>query len=141
MRGIQSRISSNSYYPFSFINNINSINSNNNNNIELENNICNLYGNNSNKKFCNYNKNERKKLRPFTGRSGDWVCVNCQNLNFAFRVFCNRCNLAKIESDKLQISKIKKIEKYSSSNPDKLSHINNENNEDEKNINEIKQKK
>ena len=141
MRGIQSRISSNSYYPFSFINNINSINSNNNNNIELENNICNLYGNNSNKKFCNYNKNERKKLRPFTGRSGDWVCVNCQNLNFAFRVFCNRCNLAKIESDKLQISKIKKIEKYYSSNPDKLSHINNENNEDEKNINEIKQKK
>ena len=67
MRGIQSRISSNSYYPFSFINNINSINSNNN--IELENNISNLFGNNTNKKFCNYNKNERKKLRPFTVRS------------------------------------------------------------------------
>ncbi len=24
-------------------------------------------------------------------RQGDWVCVNCQNLNYSFRKKCNRC--------------------------------------------------
>jgi len=34
-------------------------------------------------------------------RAGDWVCVKCKNNNFSFRVVCNRCQLSKIESDKL----------------------------------------
>ena len=26
-------------------------------------------------------------------REGDWVCFNCQNLNFSFRKKCNRCKV------------------------------------------------
>jgi hypothetical protein len=26
-------------------------------------------------------------------REGDWVCYNCQNLNFSFRKKCNRCKV------------------------------------------------
>ena len=44
---------------------------------------------------------ERKKHKPFTERAGDWVCYKCKNLNFAFRVMCNRCHLAKNESEKM----------------------------------------
>jgi hypothetical protein len=32
---------------------------------------------------------------------GDWVCIKCKNLNFSFRVVCNRCQLPKAESDKM----------------------------------------
>lgn len=31
------------------------------------------------------------KLKKIQSRKGDWVCTNCKNLNFAFRIFCNRC--------------------------------------------------
>ena len=50
----------------------------------------------------NNNPNERKKHnRPFTERAGDWVCYKCKNLNFAFRLMCNRCHLPKNESEKM----------------------------------------
>ena len=29
--------------------------------------------------------------RPDSGRNGDWVCLLCNNLNFAFRKNCNKC--------------------------------------------------
>ena len=45
-------------------------------------------------KYC-YNKTYKKKGKMFTEREGDWVCHNCKNLNFAFRVECNRCHLQK----------------------------------------------
>ena len=44
--------------------------------------------------FC-YNKLCRKKYKPFVEREGDWICNNCKNLNFAFRLECNRCKLPK----------------------------------------------
>ena len=37
----------------------------------------------------------KKKIKPFIERSGDWFCFNCKNLNFAFRVVCNRCHISK----------------------------------------------
>jgi hypothetical protein len=40
----------------------------------------------------------KKKVKPFIERSGDWFCFNCKNLNFAFRVVCNRCHISKAES-------------------------------------------
>ena len=46
----------------------------------------------SNKSIPNSNKNEKK---PFDKRKGDWVCPDCHNLNFAFRVICNRCQIPK----------------------------------------------
>ena len=45
-------------------------------------------------KYC-YNKLYKRKQKPFTEREGDWICKCCKNLNFAFRVECNRCKLPK----------------------------------------------
>ena len=59
---------------------------------------------NSNKNQKNY-FNKGRKGKPFTERSGDWVCSSCKNLNFAFRIICNRCHLPKIESEKISNEK------------------------------------
>jgi len=42
-----------------------------------------------------------KKKRQFAERQGDWVCMKCKNLNFSFRLVCNRCQLPKNESEVL----------------------------------------
>ena len=42
---------------------------------------------------------EKKRLKIFVEREGDWICSSCRNLNFAFRKVCNRCSLPKGESD------------------------------------------
>lgn len=48
-------------------------------------------------------KSETKKIKkPFIEREGDWVCHQCKNLNFSFRVFCNRCQLSKDENETLK---------------------------------------
>jgi len=39
--------------------------------------------------------------KPFNERPGDWICYNCQNLNFTFRTNCNRCHISKIQNQKL----------------------------------------
>ena len=44
---------------------------------------------------CCYNKIYKRKPKPFAEREGDWICNSCKNLNFAFRVECNRCKLPK----------------------------------------------
>ena len=46
----------------------------------------------SNKSIPSNPKNEKK---PFDKRKGDWLCPECHNLNFAFRVVCNRCQIPK----------------------------------------------
>ena len=43
------------------------------------------------------NKYPKKKQKPFTERTGDWICKICKNLNFAFRQECNRCKLPRKE--------------------------------------------
>ena len=47
------------------------------------------------------NSNDRKNKKPFMERVGDWVCIKCKNLNFSFRVMCNRCQMTKYESERL----------------------------------------
>ena len=71
-----------------------------------------------------YGKYPKKKTRPFTERTGDWICKNCKNLNFAFRNECNRCKMPKkdcveivknqeeAESTNTQNNANKKIFKY-----------------------------
>ena len=46
-------------------------------------------------KIENEQKNGEKKKKPLIERKGDWQCPLCHNLNFAFRVSCNRCKLPK----------------------------------------------
>ena len=63
-------------------------------NEEQENNysLFNINRNNDTKFIPNSSKNEKK---PFDKRKGDWLCPDCHNLNFAFRIVCNRCQLPK----------------------------------------------
>ena len=56
-----------------------------------------LKGNNQEK----YNKDNFKNRKQYIERPGDWICFNCQNMNFTFRTNCNRCNLSRIENQKL----------------------------------------
>ena len=51
----------------------------------------------NNKSF--YNKFQTKKMKTFAERSGDWICNSCKNLNFAFRIVCNRCQKPKPDLD------------------------------------------
>ena len=39
------------------------------------------------------NKNKKKIKR----RKTDWLCLNCENLNYSFRKFCNRCKIERKE--------------------------------------------
>ena len=57
-----------------------------------------LKGNNNQENDIQDICNNRK---PFNERPGDWICYNCQNLNFTFRTNCNRCHISKIQNQKL----------------------------------------
>ena len=46
-------------------------------------------------KLENELKSGERKKKPLIERKGDWQCPLCHNLNFAFRVSCNRCKLPK----------------------------------------------
>ena len=52
---------------------------------------------NLNKKTIQNSKNQGEKKK-FDKRKGDWLCPECHNLNFAFRIVCNRCQLPKPEN-------------------------------------------
>ena len=41
------------------------------------------------------NSSNGKKKNPFCRRPDDWICLRCYNLNFSFRIFCNRCSAPK----------------------------------------------
>jgi len=55
---------------------------------------------------------KKNKRKPFVERVGDWVCVQCKNLNFSFRVVCNRCQLPKSESEKMLESYMSNLMNY-----------------------------
>lgn len=48
----------------------------------------------------NIQQESKKKKKPFVEREGDWTCMKCKNLNFAFRTNCNRCHLNKNDNQK-----------------------------------------
>ena len=45
--------------------------------------------------------NEEKTKLPLEIRDGDWVCLYCNNLNFSFRLKCNRCGLLRKSSSRM----------------------------------------
>ena len=50
--------------------------------------------------YENYTKGKENSIygtgkKIFVRRPNDWVCEKCYNLNFAFRVYCNRCSAPK----------------------------------------------
>lgn len=74
----------------------------------------NLYqgkSNNSKVALPNVNCNQAmfKKPKVFKERAGDWVCFKCNNLNFSFRVICNRCKIDKRDSEKLNQNYLKGV--------------------------------
>jgi len=112
----QKNVSSNSYEKESNLNEINNkITSNNTKDREnspsqlisqadTDNKTDNLNG--------SFNSNEKKNKRPFVERVGDWICSNCGNLNFSFRIMCNRCQISKQESEMLQIQYTEKYNNF-----------------------------
>ena len=104
------------FNQINFLNNLNQFNNNlffnnlqiDNNGIiknnllmnKIENNTNNSINiNNSNNNNINNNSNNNNK-KNFQIREGDWNCFNCNNLNFSFRIKCNRCGMLKINSMK-----------------------------------------
>ena len=57
-----------------------------------------IFFNQINKQKNFYCKYQQKKTKPFAERTGDWYCNNCRNLNFSFRLQCNRCKMPKKEA-------------------------------------------
>ena len=44
-------------------------------------------------------KEELAKEKELKGRAGDWNCGRCENHNYSFRDYCNKCGLSKIEHE------------------------------------------
>ena len=87
-----------------------------------------------------YGKYPKKKSRPFTERTGDWICKNCKNLNFAFRNECNRCKIPK--KDCVEIIKNKEENEIENNNSNKKifkykKHYSNQFNDKENNQKEM----
>ena len=65
--------------------------------------ICNKCKNNMFPKIINkealFTEPKEKRKKPLIERKGDWLCPKCKNLNFTFRLSCNRCNLTKSEAE------------------------------------------
>lgn len=56
--------------------------------------IKDLKSKNENKDLNNNNIPNNYKER--NNKKGDWICINCRNLNYSFRTVCNRCKIPKI---------------------------------------------
>lgn len=68
-----------------------------NNNLNNMNNIT-----QSKSQMINTNQNvNQNSNNQYSGRSGDWICFKCNNLNFSFRTHCNRCHLPKNQNQRL----------------------------------------
>jgi len=91
------------------INNMSNLNNMNNNNNQIINANMNMQPQGTE---FSMNQDSKKKKKPFVERVGDWVCIKCKNLNFSFRVICNRCQLTKAESDKLFEQYMKNLMNY-----------------------------
>ena len=65
------------------------------------------------------NKEQRvlNDVKERNNKKGDWICINCRNLNYSFRTFCNRCKIPKIDptlkvSNVLNSKEMNNLQKY-----------------------------
>lgn len=49
------------------------------------------------------NEDKGIKMNLNLNYKGDWICSNCSNLNYAFRLTCNRCQVVKNETQQQQV--------------------------------------
>ena len=57
------------------------------------------------------------EIKERNNKKGDWICLNCRNLNYSFRTICNRCKIPKINTfingqNILKRKEINNIQKY-----------------------------
>ena len=45
--------------------------------------------------------NNKKNKNILRGQKKDWICPFCKNLNYSFRIICNRCKIPKTNMSKL----------------------------------------
>jgi len=69
-------------------------------------------------KAVNNNNDEynAKKQGQFVERQGDWICMRCKNLNFSFRVVCNRCKIPKSDSENIYDDHVNNLMKLKTTN-------------------------
>ena len=73
--------------------------------------VLNINNNNTNK--MNYNEYQKRKIYNKI-KGNDWVCSFCKNLNYSFRVKCNRCNSPREIADVLLIKLFERLKSESS---------------------------
>ena len=64
-------------------------------------------------------KSSSNKIREMPSeRVGDWVCLNCENVNYGFRKECNRCSLLRTDVGKTIATKeeLEKVHQTQSNN-------------------------
>ena len=74
--------------------------------------------------------NDKKEKKSFVKKSGDWMCPNCSNINFSFRIKCNRCKVSKqqaflISQQKKMMNNINQMKLVNNNNMN--NNLNNEN--------------
>ena len=72
---------------------------------------------NKNKRDMIHTNNDDKRKKPLIERKGDWLCPKCSNLNFAFRLICNRCQSPKFEADSQNQTQTNPLSNNINSNP------------------------
>ena len=69
-----------------------------------------FHTNNRNERFNKYNfknyfekkdRSNNKKNNILKEKKKDWICPLCMNLNYSFRIICNRCKIPKNNKSKL----------------------------------------